>query len=470
MTDESSFTPPVDLAEICLDNLLSATDSHLYFKDRQSRFFRVSRGVVEAAGRARAELRGMVVTAEADLIGKTDFDLFQDAQAQVMFDEEARIISSGQPGQEVIERQSWSDRPPTYVLTRKLPLRDRHDQIVGTFGFSRDVTDEVVNRRQLEAILAMSPDAICRFDDQLRYVYVNPAAERWLGTSARNIVGKRADEVSADQVIDLAQAALRRVLESGEPSQVELEFLRDRNPFYLDARLVPERDNGLTTGVLVLARDVTARKRAELELAEQAVRDPLTGLANRALLLDRLEQSLLRLDRLPGTVAVMFIDLDRFKAINDNLGHAVGDALLKEVATRLSACARRSDTLARFGGDEFVLLCDRLLSADDARTIAERIIRGLAEPFSYEGHVLRLSGSVGIAATSSSATSVRRAAPRRRQCDVPGKGAGTRVRTLPVLRRRDPHPGGQSDRAARASCRRHCRGTSSGSTTSHCRT
>jgi len=150
---------------------------------------------------------------------------------------------------------------------------------------------------------------------------------------------------------------------------------------HFDSRVVPEFDGELVSGVLVLSRDITDRKRAELALAEQAVRDPLTGLANRMLLLDRISQSVVRLERAPGTLAVLFLDLDKFKVVNDSLGHSFGDALLIEMAARLTTCARRSDTVARFGGDEFVMLCDRVATPDDARIVAERISRALAVPF-----------------------------------------------------------------------------------------
>jgi diguanylate cyclase (GGDEF)-like protein len=156
--------------------------------------------------------------------------------------------------------------------------------------------------------------------------------------------------------------------------------------------------------VLVLTRDITDRKNAELALAEQAVHDPLTGLANRVLLRDRLGQALLRLERTPGLVAVLFLDLNRFKLINDTLGHAVGDALLNEIAIRLRALARRSDTVARFGGDEFVILCDRVATNDDARAIAERIAAAVARPFVHAGRTLHVTASIGIASTADATT------------------------------------------------------------------
>ena len=139
------------------------------------------------------------------------------------------------------------------------------------------------------------------------------------------------------------------------------------------------------------------RKQAELELARRAMYDPLTGIANRILFSDRLKLALARAARSPHDVAVMFLDLDRFKAVNDGLGHDVGDGLLKEVAERLSMLVRPSDTIARFGGDEFLVLCDDIEDRRHAVLVAERLSGGLTEPFVVQGHEIFVGASIGIA-------------------------------------------------------------------------
>ena len=139
------------------------------------------------------------------------------------------------------------------------------------------------------------------------------------------------------------------------------------------------------------------RKHAELELARRAMYDPLTGIANRILFTDRLKLALARADRHLHDVAVMFLDLDRFKAVNDELGHDVGDGLLKDVAYRLGTLVRPSDTIARFGGDEFLVLCDDIEDRRHAVVVAERLSGGLTQPFSVEGHEIYVGASIGIA-------------------------------------------------------------------------
>jgi diguanylate cyclase (GGDEF)-like protein len=149
--------------------------------------------------------------------------------------------------------------------------------------------------------------------------------------------------------------------------------------------------------MVCVSRDISERKSAELELAHRALHDGLTGLPNRTLFLDRLGQSLRRSRRRERGVAVLFLDLDRFKVVNDSLGHKAGDRLLVDVAMRLSSALRPSDTLARFGGDELTLLCEDIGDPNDARAIAERLLATFAEPFAVSDGEAFLQASIGIA-------------------------------------------------------------------------
>jgi diguanylate cyclase (GGDEF)-like protein/PAS domain S-box-containing protein len=143
--------------------------------------------------------------------------------------------------------------------------------------------------------------------------------------------------------------------------------------------------------------ELEARRQAEAELAHQATHDPLTGLPNRTLLRDRLGQAVAHLERGGRSVAVLLLDLDRFKVVNDSLGHAAGDEILVSVAERLLAAVRPGDTVARLGGDEFVVVCDELHGELDAVGLADRVAAAFAPPFEVEGHVMNLSASIGIA-------------------------------------------------------------------------
>ncbi len=144
--------------------------------------------------------------------------------------------------------------------------------------------------------------------------------------------------------------------------------------------------------------DITGRKALEERMLHLANFDMLTGLPNRSLIGDRLQQAVFKARRDKTHLAVMFLDLDKFKPVNDNFGHEVGDLLLKQVAQRLMASVRASDTVARIGGDEFVVLLSSIEQQSDATVVAEKILQALQQPFAVLGHTVEISGSVGIAA------------------------------------------------------------------------
>jgi diguanylate cyclase (GGDEF)-like protein/PAS domain S-box-containing protein len=159
---------------------------------------------------------------------------------------------------------------------------------------------------------------------------------------------------------------------------------------------VRERTAELAGANALLQEEIVERRQAEARVHHMAYHDSLTGLPNRALLTDRLERAMLSAQRSGSRLAIMFIDLDRFKTINDSLGHLTGDHLLREVASRLCRAVRMSDTVARLGGDEFVVLVPGIHGADECGHIGEKIIEALAAPFPFEGRSLHISPSIGI--------------------------------------------------------------------------
>jgi diguanylate cyclase (GGDEF)-like protein len=218
--------------------------------------------------------------------------------------------------------------------------------------------------------------------------------ESYLGACER---AAKAGSVQAPVVAE----GVRGVL-SGRQRGFHLDYVEavDDDELWFSLRVTPL--DIAAGGAVVSYADITTRKRAETQLAHQALHDPLTGLPNRTLFLDRLSLALARLERRPTTVAVLFLDLDRFKVVNDSLGHDVGDQLIMAMAQRLRAVLRPGDTAGRFGGDEFTVLCEEITGAADAVAIAERIIAAVAKPFRLEDAEAYLSTSVGIALASGS--------------------------------------------------------------------
>jgi diguanylate cyclase (GGDEF)-like protein/PAS domain S-box-containing protein len=191
---------------------------------------------------------------------------------------------------------------------------------------------------------------------------------------------------------------MRAAAERGEPSELTIRL---RNRFgdwrHLEAHVTDLRTDRLVRGVVLNARDVTERLQLEEQLTRQAFHDGLTGLANRALFRDRLDQALARSVRSLDPLAVLLVDLDGFKQVNDSLGHDAGDELLKQLAARFATIIRPSDTLARLGGDEFALLLEGVTQTQ-AVTVADRLIEQAAEPVQVAGRELAVSASVGIVA------------------------------------------------------------------------
>lgn len=175
------------------------------------------------------------------------------------------------------------------------------------------------------------------------------------------------------------------------------ELLELKDGRILEWYTSPQRINNSTVSLVWSFRDITERQQQESRIRYQALHDALTGLPNRTLFSDRLEVALTRALRNKSKLAVMFLDLDRFKMINDSLGHSAGDRLLKTVSQRLTNCLRQGDTVARWAGDEFTLLLPDIHDQEDANTIAEKLLNALRAPFNLEGRSLRVGSSIGIA-------------------------------------------------------------------------
>ena len=245
-------------------------------------------------------------------------------------------------------------------------------------------------------------------------VYFKDLQSRFLFVSAGWIAACAPDHTAAELMgktdfaffnEEHASAAFEdeQIIRTGEPiiGKLEQETHGGQALAWVSSTKMPLRDeSGRIIGTFGISRDVTAQIKAEKALAHQALHDPLTGLPNRIALLDRLSQGLLAMERHPSRLAVLFIDLDNFKEINDSYGHDAGDLVLAEVGRRLSALARRGDTVARLGGDEFVMLCGELDSYAVVRLIGDRIIRSITAPYTGSGRDFSVTCSVGIVVTS----------------------------------------------------------------------
>jgi diguanylate cyclase (GGDEF)-like protein/PAS domain S-box-containing protein len=266
----------------------------------------------------------------------------------------------------------------------------------------RDISErtaaEEAMRSQVSAMNAAS-DQILIANSNGEVVFANSAFIEEMGCSESEVIGKQMHEwmgIDHRQELDFDEI-WNTAVENGTWHGEILRRLDDGSDRYEDTTLTAVRDSsGEVESVIAIKRNVTDKKLCEERLDHLAHHDPLTGLPNRLLFSDRLNHSLAQAKRHDTKVAVMFLDLDRFKLINDTMGHKAGDALLWQVAGRLTNRLRGVDTIARMGGDEFTIVLTDIQSPEDAAAVAERVLSLFAEPFTLTGHELFVSTSVGI--------------------------------------------------------------------------
>ncbi len=257
--------------------------------------------------------------------------------------------------------------------------------------------DDVEQRFRLAFESNMAP--MMFHDHENRVIAVNDAFCQMIGRSRDELVGLDSSAYTHPEDLGITEATHDR-LTSGEVSQaryVKRYLHKDGRVVVVEVLKAPARDAAGNTLYYVLSqRDITEERALTEQLSHQALHDPLTGLANRALFDDRLTQALARAARFGDLGAVLLLDLDDFKGVNDTYGHVVGDQLLRSVAQRLEEITRNSDTLCRFGGDEFLYLAEALDSPEEAHDLAQRVLRTFTEPFSVAGTLLQLAVSIGI--------------------------------------------------------------------------
>jgi diguanylate cyclase (GGDEF)-like protein/PAS domain S-box-containing protein len=253
-------------------------------------------------------------------------------------------------------------------------------------------------------VVEQAGDVIWTMDLDGRTTYVNPAVERLRGYRPEEVLTQRLEDVltpaSAATAVRALARASRRVAAGArfEPIHLELEQrCRDGSTVWTEVTAAGLYDGERFVAILGVTRDVDVRREAEARMAHMALHDPLTGLPNRALVQDRVQQAIVSAVRDGERFAVVMLDLDGFKPVNDTYGHAAGDQVLRDVARRLEACVRASDTVGRVGGDEFVLVIRHVTSAADVEAVTRKVHEALAHPFEIDRNLVELACSSGQA-------------------------------------------------------------------------
>jgi diguanylate cyclase (GGDEF)-like protein/PAS domain S-box-containing protein len=296
-------------------------------------------------------------------------------------------------------------------LLSSMVRRGTTGEVIGYQGIIHDVTarrESEIRLRDSEhftrTIIASVQQGITVYDRNLCYQVFNRFMEEITGVSAADVIGRHPADVFPHLVDNGVAALLPRALAGETVYSLDAPYLipQSGHEGWTSAVYSPHLSpTGEIMGVVGIVVDITERKRAEDQLMHNALHDDLTGLPNRALFVDRLDRLMRQSERNPSNMfAVAFLDLDRFKVINDSLGHLVGDELLVSIGQRLAGCLRQGDTVARLGGDEFALLLDNVHDISDATRVAERVLADLEQPFMVSGHEVFSNVSIGIALSS----------------------------------------------------------------------
>ncbi len=338
--------------------------------------------------------------------GRTLRDLHGE-EGYEQFRHQIRQALSGAAAQ--YEREArHADGTRIWISVNLTPHRDASGRVIGVFSTALEV-DELKRTRDalahaLEEIathIENTPLAVIEWSAQLRVKRWSPQAEAIFGWKAAEALGRTAVELrlvhkdSFETVRSLygelieGRARRNRMLTRNSTRDARPIWCEWYNSAFFDAE-------GKTVSILSLGEDVTARVDAEEQLKQAAVNDALTGLPNRNALAARLEHAIVRVNRSGDRLALLFIDLDRFKKVNDTLGHAAGDEVLRQAGARIRACVRDIDTVARLGGDEFVVLLETDVRLDTPGIIGERVRAAFGSPFDWKGTEVNCGASVGV--------------------------------------------------------------------------
>ncbi|MDD4881866.1 MAG: PAS domain S-box protein, partial [Gallionellaceae bacterium] len=374
-----------------LQHVINTVPHFVFWKDRDSRYL--------GCNEAFARLGGMAQS--GDLIGKSDYEMNWHRYADLYRHDDLQVMENGITKHNIVEPLALDDGHTAWLETSKVPLRDSQDRVIGVLGVFQDITERraVEDRlRQSAEVFESTTNGIAITDRAANIIAVNHAFTEITGYTEVEVLGKNPRLLQSGRHDEaFYQGIWKSITQTGAWSG-EITNRRKNGevyPEWLTISSVKDDAGNLSNYVGVFA-DISQIKQFQDKLEHLAHYDPLTDLPNRLLLSARLDHAIERAGREHTLLALLFIDLDRFKTVNDGLGHPAGDRLLQEVAKRLVRHIRAEDTVARLGGDEFVLALEGLDDTSRVSALAEKLLVVLTRPFDLDGQAVFIGASIGI--------------------------------------------------------------------------
>ena len=389
---EAALAESLNLLKIVVD----AVPMRIFWKDKKLRYLGCNLAFAEDAGEASL----------LDVIGKDDYQLVWKEQAELYRANDQQVMDSGIPKLFYDEPQTTPDGKTIWLRTSKVPLHNSGNETIGVLGVYQDVTKQKQTEADLRiaAIAFESQEGMMITDADGVILRVNQAFTKDTGYTAEEAVGQKPHLLKSGRHDAAFYRAMWETINRTGAWQGEIWDRRKNGEIYPKWLTITavKGDDGVVTHYVETHIDITDRKSAEKEIHLLAFYDPLTQLSNRRLLMDRLHHALASSARIGRTGALLFIDLDNFKTLNDTLGHDIGDLLLQQVAQRLTSCVRDDDTVARLGGDEFVVMLENLSerpieAAAQTEAIGEKILTSFRQP--YQLDTKEYQGTTSIGAT-----------------------------------------------------------------------
>lgn len=378
---------------IQVETILDLFPYKAWLKDKEGRFLAVNKLLAKAFSKSKDEM-----------IGKTDLDIYPEEHAKKFRKDDSDIMK--QKKAKFFEELTYADNLLKLHETYKAPVINAAGEAIGTTGYTRNISG-------IQKSLFESKQQISFFDSiidnipimlflkdakKLKFEVINKATEELLGLSRKAMLGKTDYEIFPKNQADFFIKKDREVLNNKNNLFIEEEKISSKNKtIIISTKKIPILDeNGEPTHILGISEDITEKKQLEKTIKKLAYFDGITGLPNRNLFKDRFKLAAERARRDNKKMMIVMLDFDKFKVINDKYGHDVGDKLLKSFAGRLKKIVRKTDTIARFGGDEFVMVLGDFSYTEDMEKFAKKVQDVFREPFKIDKFKLNINGSIGI--------------------------------------------------------------------------